>query len=106
MTQASDRAVIDHVERSVLVTAADRARRTATRWLAGSRSLVWLDRVRAEVASNWGATLFAAAVVHFIMIGLLAPPSHVYGLVLPGVAAAAGLAQLIIQRRSPGGRIG
>jgi hypothetical protein len=95
VNETQERAIIDVVEHSIVAARADRARVAVARWADGSRVVGWLRSTARSMAGHAGVIVLSAAVVHVALIAILARPAHLYWLILPSMAAAAGAALLV-----------
>ncbi len=99
MSEFRDRSVLAVVERSAVVDRIERLGDLLRRAALDSRILRWLRLLSPPVSQHAGLTLLVAAFVHVVIVGAVVGPRHGYWLLLPAMAAVAGILLIIVQRR-------
>ena len=93
--------VLDVVQRSVVFGRVERLGRLFRRAALDSHAVRGLRHVSVSVSAHAGITLLAAVFVHTMLVGAVVRPANAYWLLLPSMAAVAGILLIILPRRRP-----
>lgn len=99
MSELDDQSVLDIVQRSVVIDRLERLGRRLRRAALDSRILRKCTQLGGSVSTHAGITVLVAVFVHIVLVGAVVGPGNAYWLLLPSMAAVAGILLIIVQRR-------